>query len=604
MAKSPRVARISQEVLDQIAAANDIVEVIGAYFPLKRAGGTYKALCPFHQERSPSFTVNPHRQIFKCFGCGAGGSVFRFVMDYEHLEFGAAARRLAERAGIRIIEEEMTPEDNARLSMRRRLLALHADAADWFHRQLMKSKGGETARSYLKGRGITGEVAKSWRIGYAPEAWDAFGDWARSQRYSQEELRQSGLISQPEGEGRAYDRFRHRVMFPISNAQGEAIAFSGRTLEQNPKAGKYVNSPETILFSKGAVLFGLHRTMRAMINQKSAIVCEGQIDLITAFEAGVQNIIAPQGTAFTSQQAHLLRRYVDEVVLCFDADAAGMKAAERPLEFLLAEGLSVRVMEMPPGEDPDSLIRTQGAAVFLKRVEGARDFFDVQVDRLVAAPDFSTVRGKAAASRKVAEWVSKVSDPLLREAVMNRVTQRLEVSVQEFVRLIRNPSPASRDKAAPVAVRAPTLTDPALRLLALVALHDAEARAWLLEAPWRELLAREAEATLLAKILEAEFTIGPEGTAGLSSFLTTLEADEEATVTTLLDEKPPNHPLTVASDCWNELARRQIRSHIGTLQARLREPGLPMEETLRLNKEILDQQTHLLDIARPFSPPL
>ncbi|MGV3532511.1 MAG: DNA primase, partial [Chthoniobacteraceae bacterium] len=320
--------QIPQETIEQVATANDIVDVIGSYFPLKRAAGTFKAICPFHREKTPSFTVNPQRQIFKCFGCGAGGSVFRFVMDYEQIDFGSAVRKLAERAGIRLIEQELTPEDSAKLSMRRRLLALHADAAEFFHHQLLKKRSAETARDYLKGRGITGTIAKDWKLGFAPESWDALINFLYEQKYHKAEILQSGLVSEKEDGGRIYDRFRNRVMFPICNDMGEVIAFSGRVLEADAKAAKYVNSPETILFTKGAVLFGLHRSKRALIDAKSAIVCEGQLDLITAFEAGIHNVIAAQGTAFTERQAGILKRYVEEVVLCFDADAAGEKAAE------------------------------------------------------------------------------------------------------------------------------------------------------------------------------------------------------------------------------------------------------------------------------------
>src|SRR4051794_31844209 len=321
---------LSPAQIEQISSANDIVEVISSYFPLKRAGSAWTALCPFHQERSPSFRVNPQRQMFKCFGCGAGGSVFRFVMDYEHIDFPTAARKLAERAGIRIEEQELTPEDYAKVGQRKRLLALHAAAADWFHARLMKGQAGDTARQYLKGRGINAEIARSWKIGYAPESWDALLNWAQREGYNMEALTASGLITTREPDedhrqARTYDRFRHRVMFQICNDLGEVIAFSGRTLQANPKAAKYVNSPEPPLFNKASVLCGLHKTKRALIDKQSAIVCEGQLDLITAFEAGVQNCIAPQGTAFTAKQARILKRYVEEVVLCFAADPAGEK---------------------------------------------------------------------------------------------------------------------------------------------------------------------------------------------------------------------------------------------------------------------------------------
>ena len=603
------MALIPPETVDQIIAANDIVEVIGGYFPLKRAGGMWKALCPFHQERTPSFSVNPQRQIFKCFGCGAGGSVIRFVMSYENLDFVAAAKKLAERAGIKLVEAEMSAEDTARFSMRRRLLALHAEAAEFFHAQLLKKPSAQVARDYLKGRGIGGEIAKAWQLGYAPEAWDAMRDFARGAGFSDEELIASGLAKLRDEEnprGEFYDRFRGRVMFPICNDNGEVIAFSGRVLEAEAKAAKYVNSPETMIFTKGAVLFGLHKSKRAVIDKRSAIVCEGQLDLITAFESGVQNVIAPQGTAFTEKQARILKRFLPdgEVVLCFDADAAGEKAAERSLASLLAESLLVRVAEMPPGEDPDSMIRGKGPAAFIERIAAAKDFFDFQLDRLARGPEFATPRGKMQAARKMAESIGLLGDAMLREAVMNKVSMRLEISMAEFARLLklRTAKPLESEEAPEARGAEPATLDATARLLALVALHDAAARAWILAEPWQRVFGDDPDSALLVKILAAD--LHPGNSASIHAFLTMLDAAEEAVVSGLLGEPPPAHAMTQAHDCWRDLERRQIRRRIEAVQARLRTPNLDFTEQSKLQKEILDLQKRLTDVARPLSPPL
>ena len=243
---------IPSETIEQIAAANDIVEVIGLYFPLKRAGVNFKALCPFHQEKTPSFTVSPSRQTFHCFGCGAGGSVFRFVMDYEHTDFPSAVRKLAARAGIMVVETRGAEDGDRRYEARRILLKLHADTAEWFHENLLKRDVGEPARKYLKHRGITAETAKHWQLGYAPDEWDAFGAWARARGYHNRDLITSGLAktrddaeSAPGERSSAYDRFRGRIIFPICNDVGEVIAFSGRLLTEAEGAAKYLNSPET-----------------------------------------------------------------------------------------------------------------------------------------------------------------------------------------------------------------------------------------------------------------------------------------------------------------------------------------------------------------------
>lgn len=598
---------IPPETIEQIQAANDIVEVIGGYFPLKRAGTLYKAICPFHQERTPSFSVNPQRQIFKCFGCGSGGSVIRFVMNYENLDFIGAAKKLADRAGIKLIESEMSAEDSARFTMRRRLLALHGEAADFFHHQLLKKPSAQAARDYLKGRGIGVEIARTWKLGYAPSSFEAFSAMARQQGFSDEEMVRSGLVKLRDEErprGDFYDRFRDRVMFPICNDTGEVIGFSGRVLVADAKAAKYINSPETILFTKGAVLFGLHRSKRALIDKGSAIVCEGQLDLITAFEAGIQNVIAPQGTAFTEKQAHLLKRYVEEVVLCFDADAAGEKAAERSLSSLLAENLVVRVAEMPPGEDPDSLIRGKGPEAFAERITAAKDFFDFQLDRLTRAPGFQSPRGKLQTARKLAESISLLSEPILREAVLQRATQRLEIAPQELQRMLKTPSKkGAHSEAEDVqAAGAPAQLDPTLRLLAMVSLRDDDARAWLFEEPWNEVLEREPDAGLLIKVLQGDFQ--PSQPSSVTAFLATLDAEEESALSALLETKAPRNPLTIAHDCWREIERRQVRRQIEAVQARLRAPGLDAESSVNCQKQILDLQNRLSDIARPFSPPL
>ena len=258
---------IPPETIEQIAAANDIVEVIGSYFPLKRAGANFKALCPFHQEKTPSFVVSASRQTFHCFGCGAGGSVFRFVMDYEHIDFPSAVRKLAARAGITVVEKSRggASDEDQQYKTRRVLLKLHAESAEWLHENLIAREIGGPARKYLKQRGITAEIAKRWQLGYAPDEWDAFGSWARARGYNPRDLIASGLVktkdeidsAQNQTSGAkpqtSYDRFRGRVIFPICNDVGEVIAFSGRLLKDQEGAAKYLNSPETPLFRKGNV---------------------------------------------------------------------------------------------------------------------------------------------------------------------------------------------------------------------------------------------------------------------------------------------------------------------------------------------------------------
>ena len=606
---------IPEHVIEQIAQANDIVDVISGYFPLKRAGAAYKARCPFHQEKTASFTVNPARQIFKCFGCGAGGGVFKFVELYENVNFPEAVKRRAAKAGIRVEEEPLSAEEDAKQKLRRRLLALHAAAAEWFHTNLMRTKAAQGARDYLKGRGITVEVAKSWKLGYAPESWDALTSWARSEGYREDELIASGLVTVKEDEGdqeyhetrrgpHFYDRFRDRLMFPICNDIGEVIAFSGRVLSKEAFGGKYVNSPETPLFIKGNVLFGIHKTKRALIDKKAAIVCEGQIDLITAYEAGVQNVTAPQGTAFTPQQARILKRFADEVILCFDADAAGLKAAERSLPALLEAGLSVRVAEMPAGHDPDSLIRTEGPEAFVHQIEAAHDFFEFQIERAVATPDFATPKGKAAFARKMAESVALIADPLLREAVINNVSARLEMAPSQFTALLKASAPrpslqrvmtdtddADLEETAVPEQRPAPMTN-TTRMLCQLALLSSEVRQWLLARPWQQLFQALPEAELLVAILQGSFD--PAAPATVTAFLATRDAGEQAALAELLDLKQlPPESLRVAADCWRDLERRDLERQRDAAAARLRMPGLDSGETLRFQKAVLDLQQRI-----------
>lgn len=596
---------IPSQTIEQIAAANDIVEVIGTYFPLKRAGSTFKALCPFHQEKTPSFTVSPSRQTFHCFGCGAGGSVFRFVMDYEHLEFPAAVKKLAQRVGIPVIEERgISPgEEDRQHEARKILLQLHAEAAEWFHENLVKKEVGEPARKYLKGRGIDKRIAKDWQIGFAPESWDAFLSWALERGYQQRLLLESGLIARREEGGndnKGYDRFRNRIMFPIHNDVGEVIAFSGRILDKDAETAKYVNSPETPLFRKGRVLFGLHKTKRGLIEADCAIVCEGQLDLITLFEAGITNVVAPQGTAFTEQQARILKRFVSEVVLCFDADAAGQKAAERSLDALLQNNLVVRVAEMPAGEDPDSMIRNRGREDFEKLVSGARDFFDWWIERESSAADLDSLGAKMQVAQKLAETIGRVQDPLMRGEVANRASARIGVPRADFERLLAKPArdrfSVDDDSAQPERIPPPRHD---IAMLCLLALRHEEARQFLLSQDWRQILSHTPDAQMLGRILESD--LRPDDPASLNAFMAGLSPAEEALVSGWLLQKMPLNGLEVAQGFWNGLREAVLQRQLQIARGRLLLPRLSVGEETTLQKQILDLTEQLRELSA-FSP--
>jgi DNA primase len=593
---------IPSETIEQVAAANDIVEVIGSYFPLKRAGTNFKALCPFHQEKTPSFIVSPSRQAFHCFGCGVGGSVFRFVMDYEHIDFPSAVRKLGERVGIRVVDERGATDKDRQYEARRMLLKLHAEAAEWFHESLIKKEVGDPARKYLKQRDITGEIAKRWQLGYAPDEWDAFGSWARAQGYNTRDLITSGLVKTKDESGSpehqtSYDRFRGRIMFPICNDVGEVIAFSGRALKEKEGAAKYLNSPETPLFRKGSVLFGLDKTKRALIEANCAIVCEGQLDLISLFEVGITNVVAPQGTAFTETQARMLKRLVDEVVLCFDSDAAGTQATERSLDALLQNDLIVRVAEIPQGHDPDSLVRREGKEDFEKRIAAARDFFDYWIEHRVAEVDLASLGAKMQLARSLAETVSRVHNPLMRGEVASKVSARLGVPVQDFQALFPKHSRSSgirTDEVRPATGGTTPRHDVAM--LCLLALRDAAARDFLREQNWREILAQVPDAEILVCILESD--LRPSDPTSLNAFMATLSASDESVVSSWLLQKVPPNAGTMVEKWWLGIRQGALRRQLDVAQNRIRLPQLSTGELVNLQKEILDLLKELRELPK------
>ncbi len=440
------MAGISPATLERIRGASDIVDIIGGYLPLKKAGANFTALCPFHKEKTPSFNVNPHKQIFHCFGCHKGGDVFTFVKEYENIGFVDAVRRLAERAKIPL-EMENNPAAQESRHLKDQLLEIHEKIAQRWQNCLLNEAAGETARNYLAKRGVSADAIKLFRLGAAPENWDDTVNWAKSKNYDLALVEKSGLIIRKEETGNYYDRFRGRLMFPICDEQGRVIGFSGRVLSGDEKTAKYVNSPETLIFTKSKIFFGLDKSKRAILDAGFAIICEGQLDLIACFMAGVQNIVAPQGTAFTEQHARILKRYVNEVVLCFDSDEAGQNAAVRSLDHLLASGLAVRVAVVPAPHDPDSFIKKFGGEKFQELVKNAEGFFDYYLNRLCKQNDANSDKGRISILRAMAEAVHKTGSAVLIDTYAQKTALRLGVST-ESVRAEFKKVPAQRVQPA------------------------------------------------------------------------------------------------------------------------------------------------------------
>jgi len=426
---------IPPEIVEQVRHASDIVDVVGSYVPLKKAGSKFKALSPFQKEKTPSFYVNPQMQIFKCFSSGHGGDVFKFLMLMENMTFPEAVRRLAQRAGIVIPESGGNYDPKAR-SQREELLALNAAVAAWWHKLLKSDPAAEPARAYLKSRDFPDSLADEFGLGYAPDSFDATMKWALKAGHSQEILELGKLVGTSE-RGTSYDFFRGRLMIPIHNDAGEVVAFSGRLLDPNAKAQKYVNSSDTPVFNKGRVLFGLNKSKRPIIEAGSAIMCEGQIDLMRCWQHGIRNVVAPQGTAFTEQQARILKRLAQQVIICLDADVAGQRAAVRAIDVLLKEDLQVRIARIPQGEDPDSLLRKQPVAVFEEILREAKDYTRHLLDTACEQEDIASPRGRGLVAAKMAVVIAKIPNAVQREAFLLDVARRLEVpraALEEEVR--------------------------------------------------------------------------------------------------------------------------------------------------------------------------
>src|SRR5256884_4035999 len=452
----------SSSTLEQIRAASDIIDVIGSYLPLKRAGANFVALCPFHKEKTPSFNVNSHRQIFHCFGCHKGGDVFTFVKEYENITFPEAVRRLAERAHLPLEFDKESGQQKNRF-LKETLLQIHEQITQRWQAALVNEAAGQIARDYLKIRGVSDEAVKLFRLGHAPDTWDDTVNWARNKGYELPVVEQAGLILRKEGGDHYYDRFRGRLIFPICDEQGRVIGFSGRVLSGDEKTAKYVNSPETPIFTKGKVLFALDKAKRAILDLGFAIVCEGQLDLIACYLAGVRNIVAPQRTALTAEHTRILKRYVEEVVLCFDSDTAGRNAAIRALDDLLASGLAIRVAAVPAPHDPDSFIKESGGAAFQQLISGAEGFFDFYLNHLCATNDVGQDKGRLGVVRAMREALHKTGNAVLADTYAQKTAQRLGVAVEavraEFKK-VRSPQKVEATADAPPDAQEPQARPP------------------------------------------------------------------------------------------------------------------------------------------------
>jgi DNA primase len=411
--------------VDEVRAAADIVRIVGEHVKLRKAGVNLVGLCPFHQEKTPSFAVHPVKQIFHCFGCGVGGDVFKFVMLMEHLTFPEALRRLAEKVGVRLRETEADAASDARAQERAALYRMHEAAAHFFATQLSATTEGRAARAYLADRGLGDQALARFRIGYAPSDGQALARRLAGMDFDSGLMEKSGLVVRAAEGDRRFDRFRRRVMFPIANEGGRIVAFGGRALGEEPP--KYLNSPETPIYSKSRVLYNLDRAAEAIRRLDRAVLVEGYMDCIAVASAGVENVVASCGTSLTESQVRLLGRHTRRAVVNYDPDSAGMAATERSLGLLLEEGFEVQVLVLPPGLDPDAFIRHHGAEAYRKLLDAAPSYLDYLADRAAAAHGLDTPQGRVAAANAVLPYLARLPSPLLRAAWAARLAERLRL---------------------------------------------------------------------------------------------------------------------------------------------------------------------------------
>ena len=420
------------EVIEEVRSSNNIVDVIGSYVRLQKKGSSYFGLCPFHNEKSPSFSVSPNKQMYYCFGCGAGGNVFTFIMEYENQTFPEAMKVLADRAGIALPEAELTEEQKRERNKRQLLLEINKTAANYFYYQL-NNEQGQQAREYLENRKLSKETQIHFGLGYASKYSNDLYQYLKKKGYSDQILKETGLLTYDEKHG-AHDKFWNRVMFPIMDVNNKVIGFGGRVMGDGTP--KYLNSPETMLFDKSRNLYGLNY---ARTSRKSyMIICEGYMDVIAMHQAGFTNAVASLGTAFTIQHSVLLKRYTQEVRLAYDSDGAGQKAALRAIPILKSAGINVRVIHMNPYKDPDEFIKNLGIEAFQERIDAAESSFMFEISVLEKNYKQSDPEGRASFMKAMARRLLQFPQELERNIYIDAIAGRYGIASEELKRMVNS----------------------------------------------------------------------------------------------------------------------------------------------------------------------
>ena len=426
----------SEQILEEIQGKSDIAEVIGSYIPLKRAGRNFKANCPFHKEKTPSFMVSPSKQIFHCFGCGAGGNVFHFVMKFEGMEFPDAVRTLAERAGVEL--PRFTRSEFEQSAYAIQIYKVNEFAASYYRGTLLKTEAGKRAAEYLKKRGVNEETIEQAKLGYAADAWDGFVNFAKSKGFESALLERSGLII-PREEGGYYDRFRNKIIFPIFDIKNRVVAFGARVLDDS--LPKYINSPETEVYIKSRHLYGLNFSLQSVKERDFCIIVEGYLDFLIPYQNGIKNIAASLGTSLTESQARLIKRYTRNAVILYDGDSAGEAASLRGLDLFIQEGVNVKVAVLPKGYDPDSFVRNEGISEFDSLVSSAADLFEYKLGVLTSRYDARDAEAKSKICSEMLPTISRVTNAVLKFEYIKRLAERLQVREEALLSELKKVKP-------------------------------------------------------------------------------------------------------------------------------------------------------------------
>ncbi|HEY1497623.1 MAG TPA: DNA primase [Candidatus Solibacter sp.] len=567
------------DFVEQLKSSVDIVSVIGEYVRLRRSGTQrYMGLCPFHNEKSPSFTVHVVHQFYKCFSCGAGGDVVKFVMEKEGVSFYEALKSLSERYGIPMPKRSQYADEDSKL--RGSLLVMHELAEENFRANL-KSQAGDAARSYIAKRGLAPETVEHFGLGYADRTGRALVRLFEQREFSVAQMEQSGLVGKRQ-DGSLYDRFRNRLMFPIHNEQGKVIAFGGRALSAGDEP-KYLNSPETDIYKKSYVLYNLHRAKQGIRKEDRAILVEGYMDVIGVTAAGFPNVVASCGTALTPQQVQSIKRHTHRIAVNFDPDAAGASASERSLDHLLAEGMQVRIVELDGELDPDEYCKERGAEAYLARVDGAKGYFYWLADRARAKHDMRTSEGKVAVLNFLLPKVQNIGDSLERMTVANDVAGYIGID-QGLVLDHFKKAASDRNERAIARPVNPLRHDERMLLIAL--LTHAEGRAELIE----QMKVLETVETLPSRrIFQAIFSLDDAGgRVGFEELNARLEeADQNLLAQAVLNEDGEISPEEVAASV--ESLRRSEQQYLRLqLKARISESERAgkYDEAVRLTMEL------------------